>query len=374
MRDREDERGGYTRGGGSRGVYPRLKDPQVWTKEEYHRLENDSFIVFMDNLPEDISRRELYQLFCWTGRINDIYLCRKQKNAMAYLFAFVRYTTKGGALKAIAEMNHFRLRGKTISVGEAKFRRNVQAEAKQVMVDTRQKLERRPERIIMENGAAKNPGKGEVMAGVPIHVHQATGSTKRVEMVIHTNMPYVEYVREIGEQKILFTFDTVQHVVEAYTFKLDAMLQVFHRIRRWEESERGGSRRVWLECYGMPLHVWSAETFKAIGGLWGDVLHCDIPTGTGASFRVGRFQVDTCEFNEIREWVRLAIGEKEIAVFVKEMGWEASGTGNLVEQKQVYKGGVVDESCDLGRREAELAWDPAADLIIGTEQGGPGEG
>ncbi|KAL4329209.1 hypothetical protein AHAS_Ahas13G0277200 [Arachis hypogaea] len=42
---------------------------------------------------------------------------------MVYLFAFVRYTTKDGAMKDIAEMNHWRLRGKVINVGEAKFRR-----------------------------------------------------------------------------------------------------------------------------------------------------------------------------------------------------------------------------------------------------------
>nr|XP_025647422.1 sex-lethal homolog [Arachis hypogaea] len=103
MGDREAERGGYTRGGGSRDFFQRRKDPRIWTKEEYHHLERDSFTVFVDNLPEDISRRELYQMFCWTGRINDIYLCRKQKTEKAYIFAFVRYTTKGGALKAIAE-------------------------------------------------------------------------------------------------------------------------------------------------------------------------------------------------------------------------------------------------------------------------------
>ncbi|KAL4344082.1 hypothetical protein AHAS_Ahas11G0142800 [Arachis hypogaea] len=58
-----------------------VKDPRVWNREEYRRLENESFSIFVDNLPSDISRRELFQLFNWTGRITDIYLLRKEKNA-----------------------------------------------------------------------------------------------------------------------------------------------------------------------------------------------------------------------------------------------------------------------------------------------------
>ncbi|XP_015960976.1 serine/arginine-rich splicing factor SC35-like [Arachis duranensis] len=100
-----------------------VKDPRVWNREKFRRLENESFSIFLDNLPKDILKRELYQLFSWTGRINDIYLSRKQKRGMIYMFAFIRYTTKGGALKAITEMNRLKLRGKEVFVGEAKYRR-----------------------------------------------------------------------------------------------------------------------------------------------------------------------------------------------------------------------------------------------------------
>ncbi|XP_016185552.1 polyadenylate-binding protein 5-like [Arachis ipaensis] len=86
------------------------------------------FSVFVNNLPNDISKKKLFLLFHWTGRINDIYLVRKLKNGIVYMFAFIRYTTKGGAMKAIAEMHHTRIRGKVIYVGEAKYRRAVGGE------------------------------------------------------------------------------------------------------------------------------------------------------------------------------------------------------------------------------------------------------
>ncbi|XP_016168032.1 sex-lethal homolog [Arachis ipaensis] len=122
MRERVREREWV--GNTERGSYRnQVKDPRVWNREEYRRLENESFLIFLDNLPEDISKRELYQLFCWTGRINDIYLSRKQKRGTIYMFVFIHYTTKGGALKAITEMNRLKLRGKEVFVGEAKYRR-----------------------------------------------------------------------------------------------------------------------------------------------------------------------------------------------------------------------------------------------------------
>nr|XP_025625217.1 polyadenylate-binding protein, cytoplasmic and nuclear-like [Arachis hypogaea] len=101
------------------------KDPRVWNREEYFRLEQDSFTIFVDRLPVDISKQKLFGLFSWMGRINDIYLSRKMRSGVVYLFAFIRYTTKGGALKAISEMNRLCLREKEIFVGEAKYRRDI---------------------------------------------------------------------------------------------------------------------------------------------------------------------------------------------------------------------------------------------------------
>ncbi|MED6135483.1 hypothetical protein PIB30_046958 [Stylosanthes scabra] len=95
--------------------------------EEFMRLEAISFSVFVDNLPNDVSKKELFYWFKWSGWINDIYLHRKEKKGKNYCFAFVRYTTKGGALKAIRDMNKMILRGHKIGVKETYCRREVMA-------------------------------------------------------------------------------------------------------------------------------------------------------------------------------------------------------------------------------------------------------
>ncbi|XLR65088.1 hypothetical protein S83_015760 [Arachis hypogaea] len=299
-------------------------------------------------------------------------------------------------------MHQYRLRGKTVSVGEAKFRRQMQEGDRRVLVDQSRGVERRLERFTKQDEVVQQPVEGGMQAGDQARIHQGNGCMKRLALpvleanmewlarslvgytlnpldlrslkrVIQTNVPHVEDVREIERTKVLVTFDTVEHSAEAYTFKLDSMLQVFYRIRRWEEAECGGSRQVWLECYGMPIHVWSEEAFKAVGGLWGNVIHCAIPTGAGASFRVGRVQVDTCVFDEIRESVRLVIGEKEVTVFVQEMGWVTGGPKNSVEVKQAYEGVVDVGNGEHSWRKAEVPRDLAADMITGNENGGEHE-
>ncbi|MED6134353.1 hypothetical protein PIB30_036305 [Stylosanthes scabra] len=103
-------------------VWRRQKNTREWTTNKYRRLEATSCSVFVDKLPIDVSKKELFHLFKWSGWINDIYLDRKVKEGKTYLFAFVRFTTKDGALKAIAEMDNINLRGNKLSVKEAYYR------------------------------------------------------------------------------------------------------------------------------------------------------------------------------------------------------------------------------------------------------------
>ncbi|MED6108611.1 hypothetical protein PIB30_025739 [Stylosanthes scabra] len=100
------------------------RDQRSWTKEKFRGLEEASFSIFVDNLPDSISKKELFHLFSWYGMIKDIYLSMKMKGGNLHLFAFIRYITKSGVLKAIAEMNHMNLNGRKLFVGNARNRRD----------------------------------------------------------------------------------------------------------------------------------------------------------------------------------------------------------------------------------------------------------
>ena len=65
------------------------------------RLEEESFTVFVDNLPSSMSKGWLYQLFGFEGIITEVYMSRKRRRVCSSPFAFVRFAKRGNAESAI---------------------------------------------------------------------------------------------------------------------------------------------------------------------------------------------------------------------------------------------------------------------------------
>ncbi|QHO11348.1 uncharacterized protein DS421_15g497340 [Arachis hypogaea] len=100
------------------------------------------------------------------------------------------------------------------------------------------------------------------------------------------------------------------------------------------------------------------------GGLWGEVARCDELTESCLSFTVGRILIDTCVLDVINEWIPITIGTSGYDVFVKKIGWEIYGTGSLSYEAgshDAVKVFVPEERCI---KTSEVAWDPAAELIL----------
>ncbi|KAL4373556.1 hypothetical protein AHAS_Ahas05G0093600 [Arachis hypogaea] len=211
-------------------------------------------------------------MFNLTGPINDIYLSRKEKNGGLYIFAFIHYPTKVGALKAIAEMNHMRLRGKVVFVRETKYRRMSDVK------DTNRIPRRGDTQNAIDHQVPEERGETKKNSDTlnKVLTNDTTrslvgGTTKAIDFralkeSVARNFPHVIHVREMGAYKALLTFDGLLNVEEAYTFNMNSLLQLFHSVWRSNKSKRSETRRVWLECFGVPLHAWSVDTFELIGG------------------------------------------------------------------------------------------------------------
>lgn len=52
--------------------------------------------------------------------------------------------------------------------------------------------------------------------------------------------------------------------------KMAWLREWFVESHKWEDAKNNPvSRLIWLNCYGIPLHLWNAQTFLNIGKLWG---------------------------------------------------------------------------------------------------------
>ncbi|KAL4381480.1 hypothetical protein AHAS_Ahas04G0137700 [Arachis hypogaea] len=198
-------------------------------------------------------------------------------------------------MKAITEMHHTRIRGKIIYVGEAKYRRAMGEE------NTETRKGDRVRTALESRELQKGESSTRMEEAKKIEPSKSSGTTSPIDFkslwrVIVKNFPQFVEVRELGAYKALLVFDSVKNAEEAFTFKMNSFLQFFYSVWRWEESERSETRRVWLECHGMPLHV------------------C-----------VGYMLIDICVFDVINEWIHITVGTSGFDVFVKEIGREIYG-------------------------------------------------
>ena len=132
----------------------------------------------------------------------------------------------------------------------------------------------------------------------------------------------------------------------------------------WSEDDWCQTRRVWLECYEIPLHAWSAKNITKIGEEWDAEHSLDHSTEKGKSYSSARILVDTYVWQNIHEWVFLSINGKGFDVFVKEVGRERFN--------QISSSRMEDEETkgiDMGASNSQSAYMPnKISLIIVTVQ------
>lgn len=114
-------------------------------------------------------------------------------------------------------------------------------------------------------------------------------------------------VRPMGGDMVVLTFSNVG--------EKDSMLsgdepngfqEWFVDIMKWEESmEVPCSRMVWLNCYGIPLHLWNVDTFKKIGRKWGEVISISDDNFKGLSFIVGKVLISTTVMEIINQVIEV---------------------------------------------------------------------
>lgn len=80
--------------------------------------------IFVGNLSHEVNEQELNALFAEHGNVSGVRIVRDTSNQMSRGFGFVEMPRKVDAKKALKTLNNFELRGKKMSVNEAKPERD----------------------------------------------------------------------------------------------------------------------------------------------------------------------------------------------------------------------------------------------------------
>lgn len=76
--------------------------------------------IFVGNLSHEVDEQELTALFAEHGSVSNVRIVRDGANQMSRGFGFVEMVRKVEAKKALKTLNEFELKGKKLSVNEAK--------------------------------------------------------------------------------------------------------------------------------------------------------------------------------------------------------------------------------------------------------------
>ncbi|MED6144081.1 hypothetical protein PIB30_012167 [Stylosanthes scabra] len=311
------------------------------------RPENgETFTIFIDGLPTNISKRELYKAFGIYGFIADVFVSRKerQKNGTPYRFAFVRYKFFAGAVKAIEGMNGRKWGNLKLLVMMSKYRRKEDAKRSsrsmkknkvvQKWVEVRKNGENLKQKVDnCEEGKADGSRRKEVeVVWSPEQEQRLKKSllgvcAKPIDLRHVMNLLLDEWsgegkieVRDVGPYRCLITFCSEEIKNAALNDQL--LLSVFDKVRPHWELFGSLSRRVWIEVIGMPIKLWSVENFDRIARQWGKVVRYDDRAEEGKSFRVARILIDSFQWELINEWITVKVDNHRFDILVKEFGWE----------------------------------------------------
>ncbi|GFZ08924.1 hypothetical protein Acr_20g0007320 [Actinidia rufa] len=231
------------------------------------RVEEDtlrrSITVFIDNLPQGVWKVWLYNLFSRFGKILSIFISKKKSKISGNLFGFVRLGSPHDALRAVKEVNGLWIWGKTLMANIARF-------------------EVQNKRELGNGGRLKN------RAQVWRKREDQMDPKKQRTPYDGGRLP-TDQLRNLGHAHVL-----VRHMGGDMVSS------------KWESTKSNPcSRLVWLNCHGIPLHLWHYQTFSKIGKIWGDVIMLAEDTIKNLSFAVGKVLISTTVMESINKTVEL---------------------------------------------------------------------
>lgn len=84
----------------------------------------DVFTVFVDNLPKEMDKIWLHQIFRSYGQVDEIYIPVKRSAKFNTKFGFIRFLNRDEALKAVHDLNGIIIRDFKLQVNLAKYTGN----------------------------------------------------------------------------------------------------------------------------------------------------------------------------------------------------------------------------------------------------------
>ncbi|KAI3515725.1 hypothetical protein L1887_14628 [Cichorium endivia] len=153
-------------------------------------------------------------------------------------------------------------------------------------------------------------------------------------------------------------------------------------IRYWSADYVVRSRLTWIKLYGVPIDVWSGQTFHKIASLWGTVIkmeNCEF--SLASSLVAGKILIATCYEFPLENEVLVKLANISTLIKVKDEGWiDEVGDDSVAsvdedslsssDEEDDWDEDPTDSKSNYSVRE-EDAWEGDDQLFAQEEEGQP---
>ncbi|KAL7172767.1 hypothetical protein ACSBR2_032274 [Camellia fascicularis] len=269
------------------------------------------FTIFADDLPNSMDPKRLFSMFGKFGVVKDVFIPAKRRKGTGTRFGFVRYDCRVAADMAIQKADGLWCENKALRVKKADYQKGEWKVERAVnrgeawMGRTSQKVlpqiglktqGRRSYAEVVQNDTiaekkrivvkVREVGNGWLYESLLVVLNSFTAFNEFKDEV-EARMEGVR-VRSGGGRLAVLTFSSKQQMNEARACMDNWISEWSDCITDWEKWKSIGSERcVWITCMGVPLNVWSVQTFTDIGSFWGEVVQLDNAINNPNSFQYG---------------------------------------------------------------------------------------
>ncbi|KAL4386790.1 hypothetical protein GQ457_09G019190 [Hibiscus cannabinus] len=290
-------------------------DQSVWT-------------LFVHNIEDRLHWKGVWQVFDRHGVVVDVFIPRRRSRA-GRRFGFVRMASKEDTDRVIERLNGFWLYGARVSVSLAirgankvspTHRRSRSAATRGGMdhqAGSRESVNGEHGEEYRRVDGIEDVLKKEVLTTCA--VAWCKGSLRGMELLADLKREgFTGFsMMRISGAAYLLMFTNEEDMRDLIS--RPAIKQWFTKIEGWKPGVQIRSRSVWLSMVGIPIHLWSEDTFCNIAQVWGSLIRVEDATAEPQNFECARFLIETSCVDRIEEMLKLFWGEESYRIRIQKV-------------------------------------------------------
>ena len=290
--------------------------------------------MFVENIPHNLDRYGLKGIFQRAGRVSDSYIPSKLGRSRKR-FGFVRFWSEAEAVNSIRWFNGISVRGFRIRVSRARFGKGGLGFNEDEVPKLKLKMKAR--KLWCENnsqnGKLKTNHRGhedEVLATVVGETNELFMEWLSKSLICVSNESWglddlsqalvgngCSKIRALSKYKFVLTYNTSEQKDVALKNQ-DNLGKWFQEVKNWDIYEVCGTKRLWIEVFGVPPHGWSLRNFESITSIWGKLICLETPIEDTISFESMKILIESNNFQQVMGHILLQIGDAGYRIMVKE--------------------------------------------------------